>query len=129
MRSTLTSEVHPKYIRAILCKIPVRLALVGKNRARRFCAGIHFERFTSRNCKPRGRSDGEFPMLRSFATKAAAASKVFVINSGSSSLKFKLFDSARGEWSVLSSGLIERIGEKESIINVKVHVGAFSAYK
>jgi acetate kinase len=38
--------------------------------------------------------------------------KVVVINSGSSSVKYELFESA--DFSVLSSGLLERIGESES---------------
>ncbi|HYA02427.1 MAG TPA: acetate kinase, partial [Syntrophobacteria bacterium] len=38
--------------------------------------------------------------------------KVVVINSGSSSVKYELFESS--DFSVLSSGLLERIGESES---------------
>jgi acetate kinase len=40
--------------------------------------------------------------------------KILVINSGSSSIKFKLFDMACD--SVLATGLVERIGEKEGLI-------------
>ena len=38
--------------------------------------------------------------------------KVAVINSGSSSVKYEVFDASG--FSVLSSGLLERIGESES---------------
>jgi acetate kinase len=38
--------------------------------------------------------------------------KVVVINSGSSSVKYEIFESS--DFSVLSSGLLERIGESES---------------
>lgn len=38
--------------------------------------------------------------------------KILVINSGSSSIKYKLFEMPSGE--VLNSGLVERIGEKDS---------------
>lgn len=41
-------------------------------------------------------------------------SKILVLNSGSSSLKYRLFDMA-GEARVLASGLIERIGESSGI--------------
>ncbi|NPA74428.1 MAG: acetate kinase [Epsilonproteobacteria bacterium] len=44
--------------------------------------------------------------------------KILVLNSGSSSIKFKLFDMDRGE-KVLCSGLIERIGEKEARFKLK----------
>ena len=40
-----------------------------------------------------------------------AASKVLVLNAGSSSLKFKLFDRAQGNLIAAVSGLIERIGD------------------
>lgn len=43
--------------------------------------------------------------------------KIIVINSGSSSLKFKLFESPSKN--VLASGLIERIGLDDSIITIK----------
>jgi len=43
------------------------------------------------------------------ATEAAAASRVLVINSGSSSLKYQLLEPGTGE--VLAKGTIERIGE------------------
>lgn len=43
--------------------------------------------------------------------------KIIVINSGSSSLKFKLFESPSKN--VLASGLIERIGLNDSIITIK----------
>lgn len=39
------------------------------------------------------------------------ASKVLVLNAGSSSLKFKLFDQAKGGLTAVVSGLIERIGD------------------
>ena len=39
------------------------------------------------------------------------ASKVLVLNAGSSSLKFKLFDRAQGTLHAAVSGLIERIGD------------------
>ena len=39
------------------------------------------------------------------------ASKVLVLNAGSSSLKFKLFDRAQGSLIAAVSGLIERIGD------------------
>lgn len=57
-------------------------------------------------------------MLRRFASAASSANKVLVINSGSSSLKFKLFDQSQN-WSVAASGLVERIGETSgSVLNV-----------
>ena len=40
--------------------------------------------------------------------------KILVINSGSSSIKFQLLE--MGDESVLASGLVERIGEKEGFI-------------
>ena len=39
------------------------------------------------------------------------ASKVLVLNAGSSSLKFKLFDRTTGSLKAAVSGLIERIGD------------------
>lgn len=45
--------------------------------------------------------------------------KVLVINSGSSSLKFQLFDDKTAD--VLASGLIERIGLKGSAVTLKVN--------
>lgn len=39
------------------------------------------------------------------------ASKVLVLNAGSSSLKFKLFDRTTGSLKAVVSGLIERIGD------------------
>ena len=43
--------------------------------------------------------------------------KILVINCGSSSLKFKLFDD-RGE-AVIAQGLVERISQQESPIKIK----------
>ena len=43
--------------------------------------------------------------------------KILVINCGSSSLKFKLFDD-RGE-AVIAQGLVERINQQESSIKIK----------
>ena len=40
-----------------------------------------------------------------------ASSKVLVLNAGSSSLKFKLFDHAKSQLVASVSGLIERIGD------------------
>ncbi len=40
-----------------------------------------------------------------------AAKKVLVLNAGSSSLKFKLFDEAKSKLVASVSGLIERIGD------------------
>lgn len=40
--------------------------------------------------------------------------KILVINCGSSSVKFKLFQVAGGDFSVLAAGLVERIGESTS---------------
>lgn len=45
--------------------------------------------------------------------------KVFVVNAGSSSLKFQVFEMPKEE--VLVSGLVERIGEKESFIEIKLN--------
>lgn len=44
--------------------------------------------------------------------------KTLVINSGSSSIKYQLFDMA--DESVLCSGVVERIGEKEGVLNHKI---------
>ena len=43
--------------------------------------------------------------------------KILIINCGSSSLKFKLFDD-RGE-AVIAQGLVERISQQESPIKIK----------
>jgi len=43
--------------------------------------------------------------------------KILVLNSGSSSLKFKLY--AMPEKSVLAEGLIERIGDEDSPIHIE----------
>ena len=40
--------------------------------------------------------------------------KILVINTGSSSIKYKLFDMA--EPKVMASGIVEKIGEEESLI-------------
>ena len=42
---------------------------------------------------------------------AMASKKVLVLNAGSSSLKFKLFDEAKSKLVASVSGLIERIGD------------------
>lgn len=42
---------------------------------------------------------------------AMASKKVLVLNAGSSSLKFKLFDNAKNQLVASVSGLIERIGD------------------
>ena len=42
---------------------------------------------------------------------AMASKKVLVLNAGSSSLKFKLFDYAKNQLVASVSGLIERIGD------------------
>ncbi|MFQ5642689.1 MAG: acetate/propionate family kinase [Thiogranum sp.] len=47
--------------------------------------------------------------------------KVLVINSGSSSIKYQLFDMNGG--TVLASGAVERIGETESLHRHRVHTG------
>jgi len=47
--------------------------------------------------------------------------RVLVINSGSSSIKYQLFDMDNG--SVLASGAIERIGESQSLYRHRVHRG------
>ena len=50
--------------------------------------------------------------LRLASVKLAMASKkVLVLNAGSSSLKFKLFDYAKSQLVASVSGLIERIGD------------------
>ena len=41
------------------------------------------------------------------------ASKVLVINSGSSSLKFSLFEAAKAALSSIASGVVERIGDTD----------------
>ncbi|MBP3040381.1 acetate kinase [Bacillaceae bacterium Marseille-Q3522] len=46
-------------------------------------------------------------------------SKIIAINAGSSSLKFQLFDMPSEE--VVTKGLIERIGLKDSVFNIKVN--------
>lgn len=57
------------------------------------------------------------------------ASKVLVINSGSSSLKYKLFDAVRqGTLAVLASGLVERIGEAKSIFNFQVRTAELCTF-
>ena len=43
--------------------------------------------------------------------------KILVINCGSSSLKFKLFDDRRE--AVIAQGLVERISQQESPIKIK----------
>ena len=45
--------------------------------------------------------------------------KVLVINSGSSSIKYQLFDVKDGK--VLASGAVERIGESESVQTHTIH--------
>lgn len=61
------------------------------------------------------------------ATSIVRGAKVLVINSGSSSLKFKLFGQGQGSAAsalgVLASGLVERIGDKESSMHYEVFVG------
>jgi len=47
--------------------------------------------------------------------------KVLVINSGSSSIKYQLFDMDGG--TVLASGSVERIGEAESLHRHRIHAG------
>ena len=43
--------------------------------------------------------------------------KILVLNAGSSSVKYQLFNMANNE--VLASGVIEQIGEKESMAKIK----------
>ena len=45
--------------------------------------------------------------------------KVFVLNSGSSSIKFQLF--LITEKKVLASGIVEKIGEENSQITYEIH--------
>ena len=47
--------------------------------------------------------------------------KVLVINAGSSSIKYQLFD--MGDQKVLASGLLEKIGETSSILTHNVVAG------
>ncbi len=47
------------------------------------------------------------------------AKKVIAINAGSSSLKFQLFDMP--EETVITKGLIERIGLNDSVFNISVN--------
>jgi len=59
--------------------------------------------------------------------------RVFVLNSGSSSIKYKLFLYKNGEFEVLESGVVERIGEdggcanhKEALKSIEKEIGDFS---
>lgn len=47
-------------------------------------------------------------------------SKVLVLNSGSSSLKFKLFENTRETLRAIVSGVVERIGDPESTTSAKI---------
>lgn len=49
--------------------------------------------------------------------------KVLVINCGSSSLKFQLFNIENEEYKVISKGIAERIGEENSIIKIQYNDG------
>lgn len=54
------------------------------------------------------------------AAKEAPSVKVFVLNCGSSSVKYKLFDMEKaGEAGVLAAGQVERVGEEDAIITHK----------
>lgn len=48
--------------------------------------------------------------------------KILVINTGSSSIKYQLFN-IKGKKTVLASGVLEKIGEPESVLNHENHVG------
>ena len=48
------------------------------------------------------------------------ASKVLVLNSGSSSLKFKLFENARETLRAVVSGVVERIGDPKSTVGFQL---------
>ena len=59
--------------------------------------------------------------------------RVFILNSGSSSIKYKLFLYKNGEFEVLESGVVERIGEeggylnhKEALESIEKEIGDFS---
>ena len=56
-----------------------------------------------------------------------ASKKVLVLNAGSSSLKFKLFDEARSKLVASVSGLIERIGDTSNS-QVTPHAQRFHVY-
>ncbi len=53
--------------------------------------------------------------------------KVLVINTGSSSIKYQLFQMPKGE--VLCAGLVERVGEAESILTHKIYPDLDGAVK
>ena len=55
-------------------------------------------------------------MLCRLLSKLAMASKVLVLNSGSSSLKFKLFENTRETLRAVVSGVVERIGDSRSTV-------------
>lgn len=47
--------------------------------------------------------------------------KIMVINCGSSSLKFQIFDMASKNYTVLAKGAVEEIGHAESVLSFKTH--------
>ena len=59
-------------------------------------------------------------MLCRLPSSLAMASKVLVLNSGSSSLKFKLFENTRETLRAVVSGVVERIGDPESTVGFQL---------
>ena len=49
--------------------------------------------------------------------------KILVLNSGSSSLKYQLFDVNNQNYEVIAKGLAERIGIKGSMVSIKYSDG------
>lgn len=50
----------------------------------------------------------------------AARNKIMVINAGSSSLKYKLFEKADGALKAVASGVCERIGDPDGVSYLRV---------
>ena len=55
--------------------------------------------------------------------------KILVINCGSSSVKFKLFDADGGEYQILAGGLVEKIAEKNSLVHMHWPAGMIDTKK